>query len=231
MLSQYKRQNIIDLLDEKVKEEEDLYVESKPNMIPYLFYHIKPFLFLFSFILLIDFFYFLLRMSLPITIRTIVDTLLICCNIFVLVLLFLRLIKAYSYAINSCYIITDRGIHMTCGGRVVDYVFISYEDIKSICFHKYKFKTRGDIYIKDVSYKTPTKLYKKFISTLPGLIAIDDAEPVYNVLQQIAIQENDKIFFSDESNTFKEVDYLQNIKKYSKRVHVNKNDSLFERRK
>ena len=231
MFELFKHFDVVDELDKNIGEDENLYAECIPNKIPFLFNAIKPYLFILFSVIVLDFIYALIKPTEINTFINIFEIFLICLNIVSVFFVLKTLVYAYSEVLNTYYVITDKGIHMTKGGKTLSYTLFLYTDLKSIMFNKYKMSGgRGDIIFRDITEKVPSQIWKKFLYRKPGLIGIDDAEQVYIVLKQIAIQENKDIFFADTSNSFEKVDYFQDVKKYANRIKVNKDDSVLDRR-
>lgn len=231
MFGKFRKYDAIDELDKNISQEENIYIESIPNQIPFIFNRIKPYLALIILILIIDFIYALIKPEQINNIISIFEVFLICINAVSGIIILKKILDAYSEVINTHYIITDKGIHMTKGGNSLIYTLFLYTDLKSISFNKTKgLSGLGDIYFKDIAEKIPKGFIKKFTYQRNGLIGIDDAEDVYNILKQIAIQANANIFFADNDNILDDMEYLKEVKKYSTKIKVNKNDSLLDRR-
>lgn len=229
-MSLFKKYDIIDELDKKISKEENVFVESMPNKIPFIIKYIRPYLLLEASVIFIDFLFGVIR---PAELNVFIEAFeifLIALNCVPLFLIFKALYKTIMIVNNSYYVITDKGIHTIKGGQSLDYNLVLYEDMKSIILNKYKHtKDRGDIIIKDSTTREPKKLSDKFFFVHNGLLAIDDVRKVYDILKQIAIQENPEIFFSDDTNDLK-VDYFKDVKKYNKKINVDKDDSIIKRR-
>ena len=56
-----KKYDVLELLDEKISQEENVFIESVPNKIPFIKNNIRPYLLIEYLMLFIDFLYFLVR--------------------------------------------------------------------------------------------------------------------------------------------------------------------------
>lgn len=226
----FKKYDIIEELDSKISKDENVFVEAAPNKIPFVFKYIKPYILIAFAMILFDFLYSIFYPKEYSVVRDGFEMFLIAINFTVLFFVCKAVYIANLIYRNTYYVITDRGIHFVKGGRSLDYTFCAYEDIKSIFLNKYKYvKNKGDIIIKDISTPNLKSLKEKFFFVNNGLIAIDDVQQVYNILKQVAIQENQEIFLSDDTNNLK-VDYFRDVKKYNKKIEIDKNDSVMKRR-
>lgn len=230
MFEIFKKYDLVDELDSRISNEENIFIEAVPNKIPYILKLIKPYVILEFAMIFIDFLYALVRPNEIGTILNFVELTLIAVNCFPIYFLGKSIYNAILKVHNSYYVVTDRGIHILLGGRSLDYNLYLYEDIKSFTLNKYSFsKNRGDIIFKDSSSQELKTLKDKFLYVPMGLIAVDDAEKIYDILKQVAIQDNPDIFFSDDSSDLK-VDYFKDVKKYNKRINIDKDDSIMKRR-
>lgn len=230
MFEIFKKYDLVDELDSIISNEENIFIEAVPNKIPYILKLIKPYVILECAMIFIDFLYALVRPNEIGTILNFVELTLIAVNCFPIYFLGKSIYNAFLKVHNSYYVVTDRGIHILLGGRSLDYNLYLYEDIKSFTLNKYSFsKNRGDIIFKDSSSQELKTLKDKFLYVPMGLIAVDDAEKIYDILKQVAIQDNPDIFFSDDSSDLK-IDYFKDVKKYNKRINIDKNDSIMKRR-
>lgn len=226
----FKKYDIIDELDSKISKDENVFVESAPNKLPFILKYIKPYLIIEFLVVFIDFLYGVIKPAEMNIFLEAFEIFLIALNCVPIALLFKSFYNAILIVNNSYYVITDKGIHVLKGGRSLDYSLILYEDVKSMILNKYKYtKNRGDIIVKDNTTSDLKKIKDKFFFIHNGLLAIDDVQKVYDILKQIAIQENPDIFFSDDTNNLK-VDYFKDVKKYNKKINVDKDDSIIKRR-
>lgn len=230
MLSIFKKYDLIDELDERINKDENVFVECLPNKIPYILKIIRPYLTIEILIISIDFIYSILK---PETIGVFLEgfeIFLIALNVFPIYFLLKSILEAIPKVNNTYYVITDSGIHMLNGGKSLEYIYYTYEDIKSISLNKYKFaKNKGDIIIKELAEKEMKKFLDKFFYVRNGLIAVDDAQKIYDILKQISSQDNENIFFEDEDMN-ENIDYYKDVKKYNRKIDNDKDDSLIQRR-
>lgn len=232
MLDSFKKFDVVDELDKNIKEEENIYVECEPHKFSFIFTRIKPYLLLIIFSIIIDFIYSLLRPNKGNNAVNFVDVIILCINVVSIIIVLKNILDAYSEALNTHYVITDRGIHMTKGGSSLIYQLLLYNDLKNMTLNKLSEKSEtGNIYVKDIAEKQPKGLIKKVIYKRNGLIAIDQVDDVYDILKQIAIEGNPDIFFDDNNGIITNSDYLPDITKYSTKIKTNKSDSILDRRK
>lgn len=229
-----KKYDVLELLDEKISQEENVFIESVPNKIPFIKNNIKPYLLIEYLMLFTDFLYFLVRPGdLTGTAQeflALFDVIIMTTNFVPLFFLFRSIYFAVLKVVNTYYVVTDLGIHVVEGGRSINYDIYRFTDIKSFNLSKYPLsKSKGDIIFKDSAEKEYKTFTEKFFKIKKGLIAIDEAEKVYNILKQIALQENPNIFFSDDDIDTK-VDYFRDVKRYNKKIVVDKDDSIMKRR-
>lgn len=230
MLEFFKKYDIIDELDERIHPEENVFIECSPNKIPYVIRLIRPYLLIEFLVIFIDFLYGILRPAELGLFLQWFELFLIAINC--IPIYFLS--KSFFYAIlevkHCYYVITDQGIHLLKGGKSLDYICYRYEELKSITLNKYKFsKNKGNILLKETSEKEITKLSEKYFHIKLGLIAVDEVKKIYDILKQVAIQENPNIFFADDSTDLP-VDYYKDVKKYNKKINVDEDDSIIKRR-
>lgn len=230
MLEIFKRYNLIDEIDPKITQDETIFVECAPNKLPFVLKYIKPYVVLEILVIFFDFLYGVLKPDEIGIFIEVFEVFLIVLNCVPLALLFRAIYMSLLKVINSYYVITDKGIHVLQGGKALDYNLYIYEDIKSIILNRHKAsKNRGDIIIKDATMPSLKTFKEKFFYFHVGLIAIDDAKKVYNIMKQIALQINSNIFFSDDNGDLK-IDYFRDVKKYNKKITIDKEDSIIKRR-
>ena len=88
----------------------------------------------------------------------------------------------------------------------------------------------GDIYIKETSDIVPKKFFDKVMYKKKGLIGIDEAEKVFEVIRQVSLQENDNIFFADSDETDINTSYFKDVKKYDREIKNKKAESIISKR-
>lgn len=230
MLDIFKKYNLVDEMDSKITQDETVFVESSPNKIPFILKYIKPYVVLEVMMIFVDFLYGILKPNEITTFIEVFEVFLIAVNCFPLAFLIRGFYQAVLMVMNSYYVITDKGIHVLQGGKALDYTLYIYEDMKSVILNRYKFsKNKGDIIVKDATMPDLKTIKDKFFYFHVGLIAIDDVKKVYDILRQIAIQINPEVFFSDDTDNLK-IDYFKEVKKYNKKIAVDKDDSIIKRR-
>ena len=231
MLEKFKRKDVVAELDKHIDEEEAIYVESEPNILDYIVYMMTPYFLYLFLMLIIDFVFIIIYPEKEVVFMHILQIFLFAFNIFYIAFLGYKFVENYIVVINTYYIITNRGIHMTSGGKTIVYTAINYTDINSISMKRNKFSKVGSIFIKTKADKMPTSLFKKIIFRRSGLIGIDDVNSVYVILDQIGKVENPEMLAFDSPEVLKEMDYFKNPKKYSEKIDsFDKDESLLERR-
>lgn len=230
MLNILKKYDLIDELDDRIQQDENVFIECYPNKIPFMLRLIKPYVLIEIFVIFIDFIYGVIK---PETIGVFLqgfEIALVGINIFPVYLLVKSFYEAFLKVNNTYYVVTDRGIHILEGGKSLDYTLYTYDDIKSLLLNKYKFsRNKGDIILKEIAEKDMKKISEKFFYTRTGLIAVDEVKKVYDILKHVSIQENPGIFFADEATDLP-IDYYKDVKKYNKKINIDKDDSIIKRR-
>lgn len=226
----FKKYDIIDELDSRIHPEENVFIECSPNKLPYIFRLIKPYIFIELLVVFIDVLYGILR---PQTLGVFLqgfELFLIALNCVPIYFLAKSLYAAILEVKHVYYVITDQGIHILKGGKSLDYMCYHYEEVRSFTLNKFKLsKNKGSIILKEVSEREIKGLINKFFYIKTGLIAVDEVQKIYDILKQIAVQENPNIFFADDSTDLP-VDYYRDVKKYNKKIDVDKDDSIIKRR-
>lgn len=229
MIECLKKYNLVDEMEKHVLPDEDIFVECYPNKIPFVLRKAKQPLIIILLLATLIFLYMIIRPFLGLALINCIDLILILVVALSLFFLGQRLFYAFLDARNSYYVITTRGIHILRFEKSFAYTLYSYTDIKSIILQDSIFDI-GNIYIKEMNEKLPSHFIDKFLYERNGLIAIDEPDKVFDVLKQIAIQENPSIFFADSADDNVDIDYFKDVKKYSNKIEVKKDDSIINRR-
>ena len=222
---------LLDMIENHLTVDEDIFVECRPNKLFFILSNLKKQICVVILTLIIIglaiLIYPFLGKALGLGLGLVAYIIAGAAIIYILYSVFILLIRAK----NSYYVITTRGIHILYFDSSVKYNFFTYDDIKNVRLENTIFDI-GNIIIRDNSSKKENNFFKNFLSDKKGLIAIDEAQKVFDVLRQIALQVNASIFFASKNDSEEDVEYFdKNIKKYNKELKNIENDSLIERRK
>lgn len=230
MFEFFKKYDIIDELDERIHPEENVFIECSPNKLPYIMRLLRPYIIIEMLVIIIDFLYGTFKPAELGLFFQWFELTLIAINCFPIYFLFKALFNAIMEVKHCYYVITDQGIHVLKGGKSLYYMCYRYEEIKSFTLNKYKLsKKKGNILFKETAEKEVKKLIDKFFYVKLGIIAVDEVQKIYDIIKQVSIQENPNIFFADDSTDLP-VDYYRDVKKYNKKINVDKDDSIIKRR-
>lgn len=231
MLEDLKKVDLIEEMDQHMRaDEDDIFVECRPNKFPFITrYMVMPTFAIVIYICLLLLHVFLIRTFEKSLLLQLADTGFIFLGIFVLGFTFYEIYKGFVASNHTYYVITANGVHMLYWTKSMEYAFIQYSDLKSVIIKK-RFGSMGDIYIKEITDEPPKEFLKRILQQKKGLICIDEVEKVFEVLKQIASQENDNIFFANAKSDLVENDYFRDVKKYDNKLNVKKDDSLISRR-
>jgi hypothetical protein len=231
MFEKFKRKDVVSELDKHIDEDQAIYVESEPNKSLFILYMLKPYmLFLFLFVI-IDFLTVLLVPEEYSNFVRIFIIFIFTVNVAFIIFLIYKALEALSISINTYYIITNKGVHTTSGGRTLNYQYMEYTDISSISMKRNKFSNTGSVFIKTKAEKIPSSFLKKILYRRTGLIGVDDVNDIYIILEQIGKQENAELLAFDAAETIAEMDYFKDVKKYAEKMDTfDKNETLLDKR-
>ena len=229
MLNIFKNYDLVDEMDRHIKPDEDIFVECKPNKAPFILRGIcQPILVLIVYGILLTI-YMVIRSFMGLAFQNVFDMLFIFLIIGVIVFIGKELYKTILDAKTNYYVIATDGIHVLHYNNTIEYYCILYKDIKSVIL-KQSFFGVGDIYIKEISDAVPKKFFDKVMYKKKGLIGIDEAEKVFEVIRQVSLQENDNIFFADSADSDIDTSYFKEVKKYDREIKNKKADSIISKR-
>ena len=229
MLNIFKEFDLISEMDKHIKEDEDIFVECRPNKIPFLTRRMwQPILATIGGIIL-TILYVAVRSLLDIVLQNLFDFIFIFGWIGIIAFIFIELYNGILDTKTNYYVVTTDGVHILYFSKTLAYKYIRYIDMKSVVLKTGSFGV-GDIYIKEKYEKVPKTLLEKFMYKREGLIGIDQADKVFEVIKTIAIQDNDNIFFADSNELDPEVEYFKKVQKFDRKLDVKKDESLVERR-
>ncbi len=229
MLNIFKEYDLIAEMDKHIKEDEDIFVECRPNKIPFLTRRLwQPVLAAVGGII---------ALLIYISIRQLFDRAFQNVMDFGFIFLFIGIVffigkELYNGILDmktNYYVVTTDSIHILYFNKTLSYKCIRYADMKSVVLKTGAFGV-GDIYIKEKFEKAPKTLINKLMYKRDGLIGIDQADKVFEVIKTIAIQDNDNIFFADSNELDPEVQYFKKVQKFDRKLDVKKDESLVERR-
>ena len=229
MLNIFKDYDLVEEMDRHIKPDEDIFVECRPNKMPFVLRRImQPTLALIGYgILLVV--YIIIRNFCGLAFQNVFDMLFIFLFIGVAAFIGKELYKSILDAKTNYYVIATDGIHILHYNNTLEYYCILYKDIKSVIL-KQSFFGVGDIYIKETSDIVTKKFFDKVMYKKKGLIGIDEAEKVFEVIRQVSLQENDNIFFADSDETDINTSYFKDVKKYDREIKNKKAESIISKR-
>lgn len=230
MFDFFKKYDIIEEMDSHIKETEDIFVECKPNKLPFILQHMKQSIVSSIALIVLIIIYLFIRPFLGVLIFNLIDIGFILIGAIVVGFTIWQFLRAFRNVNNSFYVIATDGIHMIGFDNVLDYSNITFGEIRGAVLEKKPISKMGNIIIKEKNDKNPDSFFKRFLSHKKGFIAIDDVEDVYEVLKQLTLQENEDAFFADAKSAVMEHGKNKNVKKYDNKIDKTSSKSLIEKR-
>ncbi len=229
MLNIFKDFDLINEIDKHIDENEDIFAECKPNFIPFIIRRIWQPLIALGATTIVQILYIVVRSFLNVVVANVIDIAFLFIWLATIFFIFKEIYNSILDAKTNYYVIATDGIHMLFFDKTLQYSCILYKDIKSVVL-KDSILGVGDIYIKEKTEEIPKTLIDKFMYKKNGLIGIDEADKVFEVIKAIAIQDNENIFFADSSNEEENIEYFKDVKKYDREIKYKKSSSVIEKR-
>ena len=229
MLNIFKNYDLVEEMEKHLSEDEDIFAECRPNKLPFIMKRIWQPLIVTAVFVAVVIGYVLFRPFIHFIFQNVIDIALIFAAIAVIGFIGYEICQAIIDTKTNYYVIATDGIHILYFDKTLQYECILYKDIKSVILKSGAFGV-GDIYIKENSEKLPSGLIEKFMYQRSGLIGIDEADKVFEVIRQIAIQDNDNIFFADSDSESVDTSYFKDVKKYDHEIKQKRDESIISRR-
>ena len=229
MSNLFKNYDLIAEMDKHIKEDEDIFVECRPNKIPFLTRRMWQPMVMFIAGVVVSIAYHPIRLMFDVALQNLIDFILIFMWIGIFAFVGFEAYNAILDIKTNYYVVTTDSVHILYYNKMLCYKCIRYIDMKSVVLKTGAFGV-GDIYIKEKFEKIPETFIEKFMYKKEGLIGIDQADKVFDVIKTIAIQDNDNIFFADSNELDPEIKYFKKVQKFDRKLDVKKDESLVDRR-